>query len=358
MVEAGRGRPDDRHAMPLRLIEMVLPAAPDAGLDLHLAEEDVLDRWRTDLSDGRCAIRYLVEQGKAERVLDALQERHAGEPGFRIVLLDVGLTLPAIAEPTPPAAVEIESQPAEPRFGRVSRQELQSDLSAAVDPRFEFYVLVVLSTIVAAVGLMRDSSAAVIAAMVIAPLLGPNMALALATTISDAVLVRTALRRNFEGVAIATALSLSIGVVVAVSGAGQGLLGSGEIQSRVAGLHPGDFVLALASGIAGTLSFTTGAPATLIGVMVAVARMPPLVCTGLLFGCGEFDRASSALLLLITNVICVNLAAVGTFRALGVAPSRWWEAERAGRATRRALAFWSVALAALAIVTLIRFGRG
>lgn len=57
---------------------------------------------------------------------------------------------------------------------------------------------------------------------------------------------------------------------------------------------------------------TTGAPAALIGVMVAVALIPPLVTFGLLVGSGRLALACNALLLFITNVICINLAGVVT----------------------------------------------
>lgn len=91
----------------------------------------------------------------------------------------------------------------------------------------------------------------------------------------------------------------------------------------------GDIALALAAGSAGALAFTTGVPAVVVGVMVAVALLPPLVVTGLLAGSGHFDRAVSAFILVTANVTCLNLAAVGTFLMQKVRPRTWWEAERA-----------------------------
>ncbi len=112
----------------------------------------------------------------------------------------------------------------------------------------------------------------------------------------------------------------------------------------------GDVAVAIAAGSAGTLAYTTGLPTAIIGVMVAVALLPPLVATGLLAGSGYGSLAVGALVLLVTNVTCVNLAGVVTFLAQRVRPRTWWEAERARKATRFAVASWVTMLAVLAVV--------
>jgi hypothetical protein len=53
-------------------------------------------------------------------------------------------------------------------------------------------------------------------------------------------------------------------------------------------------------------------------------------------------------MLLTINIICINLAAVGTFLSQGVRPLRWWEEAKAKKAARRAILIWSVLLAVLA----------
>jgi len=116
---------------------------------------------------------------------------------------------------------------------------------------------------------------------------------------------------------------------------------------------PGDSALALASGCAGVLAFTTGAPATLVGVMVAVALLPPLVTSGLLLGSGHWTAAQGALLVFLTNVICVNLSGIVTFLFQGVRPLTWWETQKARRATRIAIAIWVLLLLALSGMILL-----
>jgi uncharacterized hydrophobic protein (TIGR00341 family) len=108
--------------------------------------------------------------------------------------------------------------------------------------------------------------------------------------------------------------------------------------------------LALASGSAGALSFTTGISTALIGVMIAVALLPPLVALGLLIGSGYYPQAFEALLLVLINVICINLAGVTTFWAQGIHPRKWWKEDRAKKATRIAVLIWFVLLTALASI--------
>jgi uncharacterized membrane protein len=88
---------------------------------------------------------------------------------------------------------------------------------------------------------------------------------------------------------------------------------------------------------------------------VAVALLPPLVVAGLLAGSGHLGPASGAVMLAVTNVTCINLAAVGMFLAQKVRPRSWWDAHRAKRASRLAMMTWAIMLAIL--LGLILFGQ-
>jgi uncharacterized membrane protein len=92
----------------------------------------------------------------------------------------------------------------------------------------------------------------------------------------------------------------------------------------------------------------------LVGVMVAVALLPPLVAAGLLAGAGLWGPAGGALTLLIINITCINLAAVATFLVQKVRPRTWWEEERARKATRIAVATWVIMLAVLVGVIVLK----
>jgi uncharacterized hydrophobic protein (TIGR00341 family) len=114
-----------------------------------------------------------------------------------------------------------------------------------------YIVMVVLSSIVAAIGLMNNNITVVIGAMVIAPLLGPNVALSLATTLGDTDLAVRAMKVNAAGILVGLLLSLAVGRLFLVNP---------DIPEILARTKVGliDVVLALASGSAGALAFTAG----------------------------------------------------------------------------------------------------
>jgi uncharacterized hydrophobic protein (TIGR00341 family) len=334
--------------MALRLIEMVLQERDGEVVRELLKEHQVLEHRQIRLPDGAVLVRILLDAEKSEAVLDALEKVYAGEEDNRAVILPVEATLPR-AEPEP-AAPPGQTQPEEKSPERIGREELYEDIKDAARCSRVYLAMAVLSTVVATIGLQYNSVVIIIGAMVIAPLLGPNMATALGTTLGDVSLLRRALLTALAGIATAIALSVIIGALVNVDPA------LPEVASRTR-VRLGDVTLALASGCAGALAFTTGVSATLIGVMVALALLPPLVTGGLLLGGGHPALGAGALSLFLVNLICVNLAGVTTFLVQGIRPASWWEKDRAAKATRIAIGLWAALLAGLlGLILLLRKG--
>lgn len=335
--------------MPLRLIEIVLPKMERNDIQGLFDEETVVGHWQAQATDNGLLVKMLLSAEHTEAILDRLEEKFSYVDGFRVVLLPVEATLPRLKETDEAPALSETAQPEakkENDADRISREELYTDISDSIKLSKVYLAMVVLSSIVAAVGLLRDNVAIVIGAMVIAPLLGPNVALALATTLGDFDLGRKALKANSVGLATALGLSVVVGFIVVVNPT------SSEISSRTTvGLS--DIVLALAAGSAGVLAFSGGVSTALIGVMVAVALLPPLVTFGLLLGSGNQAEAFGAFLLVVTNIICVNLAGVSTFLLQGVRPRQWWEATKAERATRIAILLWTMLLLVLIAVIIL-----
>jgi uncharacterized hydrophobic protein (TIGR00341 family) len=334
--------------MALRLIEMVLSEKDGSDVRELLEGHDVIEHRQVRLSDGEVLVRILLDAEQSEAVLNVLENRNTGGELNRIVVLPVQATLPR-ANPEPPPA-PADAPPPDNAPQRISREELYEDIKDGARCTRVYLVMAVLSTLVAAFGLYYDSVAIIIGAMVIAPLLGPNVALALGTALGDLSLLRRALLTSLAGIATTMVLSVVLGVMLQVNPA------SPELASRNA-VAMGDIVVALASGSAGALAFTTGVSAALIGVMVAVALLPPLVTFGLLLGGGHPTMALGALSLFLVNLICVNLAGVITFLAQGIQPATWWEKERAASATRIAIGLWVALLAAsVGAILLLRKG--
>lgn len=328
--------------MPLRLVQTTLPIEADmtlAELRGSLGPDRV---WTHPLDLDLRSAAILIDAEKVEELTDKLTANFGSTPGFRIVVLAVEATLPRIID-EPDADTETDPKPKTIGATRISRDELLEDIDSTTKVNTVYLAMVGLSALVAAIGLIRDQVAVVIGAMVIAPLLGPNVALSLSTILGDTSMLRRALRANAIGVGLALALALVMGLLLNPDPT------TPELAARS---HVGlsDLVLALASGAAGTLAFTSGAPSTLVGVMVAVALMPPTMAVGLHAGAGHLREAGQAATLLLANVICVNLAGTLTFALMGVRPRTWWEANRASIATKRAVAIWLVLLVGLVLL--------
>jgi uncharacterized hydrophobic protein (TIGR00341 family) len=332
--------------MALRLIELILPEDQLQYAQGILKDCQAIGIWNENLQENKVLIRILLPADRTEEAMDTFEKHFSIVDGFRIILFPVEASIPRPQEPEEELAKQEDIPPEQQlasNIGRISREELYNDIADSAKITKVFIIMVALSSIVAAIGLLRSNVAVIIGAMVIAPLIGPNVALSLATTLGDIGLTRNALKTNVAGILTALILSILIGFIFTINP------GVPEIASRtVVGI--GDIVLALAAGSAGALAFTTGIPTILIGVIIAVALLPPLVACGMLVGAGYWDSAFNALILLIINIICVNLAGVLTFLLQGIKPVTWWEADIAKKATHRAIVIWVSLLLILLII--------
>ena len=202
--------------------------------------------------------------------------------------------------------------------------------------------MVVIAAFVAAIGLLKNDVAVIIGSMVIAPLLAPNMALSLSTTLADLSLAKNSIITNMSGLVIGLLIGVFMGLVIDVDPEISQIASRSDVSYFY-------LFLALAAGAAGAYSITTGVAEALVGVMVAVALLPPLVAAGLLFGGGFWLNGAEAFLLCLVNVVCINLSGVVTFLLQGIQPKEWWKAEQAKRAVKAAVSVWIAMLFILAV---------
>jgi len=334
--------------MPLRKIEIVIPDDKESSCKDLLEDESVIHYWQDHSEQSGHILKVLVDAVNTENFLDKAEKEFNNSDGFRLVMVTVDATLPRIEkeeeeEEDTAADTDGEEEDEEIKNIRVSREELYTDISDAVNLNRVYMSLVILSTIVAALGVLRDNTAVVIGAMVIAPLLGPNVGLALSTTLADWELGLNSIKTNAAGLFVAAAISVVLGMIMTVDAELY------HIASRTE-LHMSDIALALASGAAGVLAYTMGMSTAVIGVMVAVALLPPLVVAGLLLGDMQWELAYYAIVLLFTNIICVNLAGIATFILQGVRPRTWYKSQKAKKYNRIALAIWLTLVVLLAFV--------
>ena len=330
--------------MALKIIEAHVPAelAPEAQETLA---ELTSQTWTQDGGRFGKVVRAVLGSERTGTALDALHDRIADRGGLLVLVEPLDAVLP---RPLATPAGASDRQENLHNAAAVSREEVYASIADGAKLHRHFLILVALSAIVAAIGLAHDNTAAVIGAMVVAPLLGPNMAVALGLVLGDGPLVRRALGTTAAGFALTLLFAMALGLSIDFDPA------TPELAARTqVGIW--DLVLALAAGCAGALAFTTGAPTYLTGVMVAVALLPPAVASGMLFSAGEIQAAGSALLLACSNVTAVTLAAILTFLWRGMRPRNWWLAERARSSARRGIAIFVGLLLALAVIILIAY---
>lgn len=311
--------PDGDRVQPL--LKATLKTEP---LDYRLTEPD---------ERGRRLLRLVFRDGDGQRAIDSIQALLEGEEDWRLVVLPIEATAPKLDETADQAA----------RSNKRSltlREEMYDDIAKGARLNTDFLLLTALSTIVVVFGLSADNVAAVIGAMVIAPLLGPILAFSFASALGDLDLMAKAARTSMAGLAAGLAISFAIGLIYEPN------LASNELMSRtIVGLDSP--ALALAAGAAAALSIATGLPSALVGVMVAVALLPPAASAGLLAGAGEWSLASRAGLLLTINVVAVNLAALLVYFFKGVRPRTWLERRSAKRSVYVNAGVWLVMIALL-----------
>ena len=324
----------------MRVIEVITDQGHVDTLRGIAAQQEVVDVWvgHND-EDGRCSTRLLVRPEKQQAVMDALQLLLATADDTRILVLPVEASLPRLEEDS----LEDEKQSSVTR----SREELYQKIVSGTKLDSNFMYMVIMSTIVAAIGLLEDNVAVVIGAMVIAPLLGPNMALAFATTLGEGKLLWLALKSNLAGLLTALTLSVLIGFIWPLN------FDSHELIMRT-DVGMDGIVLALVSGAAAVLSLTAGWSNSLVGVMVAVAILPPTATVGLMLGSGNYQHALGAALLLAVNIVCVNLASNITFLLKGIKPRTWYEKKKAKQSLIIFVLFWLIVLAVLVMAVKIR----
>jgi uncharacterized hydrophobic protein (TIGR00271 family) len=199
-----------------------------------------------------------------------------------------------------------------PTLERDDRLDLVQQLEQNAQPSIDFIMMMVLSTSLASLGLLADSTAVVIGAMLIAPLMGPLVAAGLSLVQANLSLFRRSLGVTAIGLGIGFAASLIFGAL------NPGFEPTLEIEARG---KPDllDLGIAFFSGI--TAAYASGRSnvlTTLAGVAIAAALVPPLAVVGIALTHGRPLISGNAAILLVSNLVAIILGAAIVFRMLKV----------------------------------------
>ena len=336
-------------------LRMITVSAPDSTIPKLIEKAKDLGasgiRTFDETQDtDRKTVQMLVGPDNRQALIDALQSVLSALDDWRVTILPIETTIPLPSDEEEAQAREKED--AEKSIGGMTREEIWNTVWTQARLDQTFVAFVVLATIVAALGMLTDSVAVVVGAMVIAPLLGPNLAFAVGVALGDGKMIGRALLTNAVGLSLAFGLSLVIGLLWSM---GDEL--PAELIAR-SDVRLDGLVIALASGAAAALSLVTGVSSALVGVMVAVALLPPTSALGIFVATGQNDHALGALLLLGVNVVSVNIAAHTVLLWRGVRPRTFFEKKKASRGRKISGAIWIGLLVMLTLLMIVRSKSG
>jgi uncharacterized hydrophobic protein (TIGR00341 family) len=323
--------------------ESVLDALDEQGVDYAVFEE-------VGRGDFEAMVQFPVPPSGVEPVLEELVDAGVQEDAYTIVLAPetvVSQRLSALVERFPGL--------------RISREELYARAEDLAPANSTFFAFLVLSTVIATTGLLLDSAATIIGAMVVAPLMGPAISASVGTILDDQRMAARGVRLQVTGLLAAIATAAIMGWLLQQTI----LLPPGlDIRTipQVAERTSPNFLslfLALGSGLAGAISIMRGAGSALVGVAIAVALIPPAATSGLGIAFGLPGVTIAAAVLVVVNLLAINVSALVLFYLSGFKPLDAGTFEGVKRSVVSRIVVISIAIAvlsiALATVTIATF---
>ncbi|MFG3340832.1 TIGR00341 family protein [Glycomyces sp. NPDC048151] len=210
--------------------------------------------------------------------------------------------------------------------------------------RSGYWAMLVLAGVIATAGVIGDSTATVIGAMIVAPLSTPILAVGLGIVTGSAALVGRSLAYVLASVAAVVAIGILVALIMPNP---TSVLTNSQVVGRVSPTLT-DLVAAVATGFAGSIALTRRDVGDVLpGVAIAISLVPPLGVVGVCLGSREPELALGALVLFASNMVVLIIAAVVVLMAAGYARE---SSESAGARWRgRAYAALAVVLVAVGV---------
>lgn len=201
------------------------------------------------------------------------------------------------------------------------RNEIIEYIRKAATPGFDYFFLIILSGGIATIGLINDSPAVIIGAMLVAPLMSPILGVGLGSITADGVLSRDSAASLTRGAFLSILLSILVTFFNIYLPFVPSLIEiPGEVLARTQPT-PNDLLIALAGGLAAAYSLSQPhLSAALPGVAIATALMPPLSTIGIGIALGRWEIAGGATLLFLTNAVTIAFASILVFFLEGFVP--------------------------------------
>lgn len=318
--------------------EAVIGVLDDEGIDFVQTEE-------TSRRDVTAVVTFPLPMNAVEPVLDRLHDEGLPDDAYTVIYPAETVVSRRFEE------LEQRYTEDEQTDERVARQELRARVQDFIPDRKAYVIMIVASVTIATAGVLLNSAAIVVGSMVIAPLIGPAMATSVGTVIQDRDLLVEGTRLQFLGflLAIITAAVFAwLLKTIHLVPPGIDVVAIDEVKERLAP----DFLslaVALGAGVAGAYSLSAGVSTALVGVMIAVALVPPTAVIGIGIAWGLPTVVVGSSVLVVVNFVSINLAALVVLWYQGYRPKHWFQADEARSATRT---YITVLVAAIAVLSL------
>ncbi|WP_079890831.1 DUF389 domain-containing protein [Halococcus agarilyticus] len=181
-----------------------------------------------------------------------------------------------------------------------------------------YAAMIFLSAIIAAAGLLIDSPAIVVGAMVIAPLVGPVLTTTVGAVTGDRAMLVDSVRIQALGLVAGVVGAVVFSFSVKIAGLVPSMLDIATIELIALRMAPSAFavIVGFAAGAAAAFGLTTKGTGSLIGVMIAAALIPAAATVGIALAWGEYLIALGSALLLVSTMAAINLAMYGVLWGL------------------------------------------
>ncbi|WP_049934634.1 TIGR00341 family protein [Halalkalicoccus jeotgali] len=298
----------------MRLVQVLIPdgdrmnvlaALDDERIDYAIYEE-------TGRGEFEALVSFPLPDAGVEPVLEKLYAAGIKEQSYTIVL------------PTETVVSErIDSLKDRYQGHRIARDELIAHTEDLAPAASTFFIFLIVSTLIATTGLLLDSAATIIGAMVIAPLMGPAISASVGAVLADSDITSRGVTLQITGLLTAVLTAAGLGILLKETA----LLPPVDIRTipQVLERTSPNFLslfLALGSGVAGAVSIIRGSGSALVGVAIAVALIPPAATAGLGLAWGNPGVVLTAGVLVLVNLLAINLSALILLWVAGYRPEK------------------------------------
>jgi len=330
----------------VRLVQVTIPTGKRDAV-LGALDDEGVDYVVTDETSGReyTAVIYApLPTAAVESVLDRLRDVGVDEEAYTVVV-EASTVISRRFDELDERYTEEEDE------DRIAREELKSRAKELAPTLRTYVVMTIISAVIATAGLLLDSPAVVVGSMVIAPLIGPAMAASVGTVIDEQELFVRGAKLQVLGMSVAVASAAVFATVVRYTHLvppGIDVTAVPEIQERLA---PDFLSLAIAfgAGIAGALSLSAGVSSAIVGVMIAVALIPPAATVGIGIAWGLPMVSLGSGILALVNGLSINVAAIGVLWYSGYRPERWFRFDETRSKMLKRVTVLMVAIAVLSV---------